>query len=715
MEKHKITGIDCANCALELERDIRKVPNAKEAKLTYATETLVLPENVDLDQVSKVLAREGAAFAEIPNNHSDHDHGHDHDHDHSAGSHKKELTLLAVSAVLFAAVMMMEANLPRWAELILYLIAASISGYTTFLRGLRNLFRFRFTIDTLMTIAMIGAFLIGEWREGAMVAILFGLNEYLEGYGMRRAQQSMKSLLSLAPETATLIIDGKEREVGIENLAVGDKVIVKAGEKIPSDARVYSGSSNVNEAAITGEAVPVKKREGDDVFGGAVNQDGTLILSITKVYKESSMAKIFALVEEAQSQQTPLELAIDKFARFYTPVILVLAMLVMLVPGAITGDWNLWVYQGLAILIIGCPCALVLSSPIALMAGLTRSAKIGVLVKSGVFLEQLAKLDEVVMDKTGTLTKGELSVVSTWLAPADPTINVFEIVRKMEGESHHPLALALITEAEKQGANNTLADGSVRTIAGKGLEMTTEDTSYFLGNNRLFEEATWSIDAKHAYDLMLKEGMTVAILGTKTDILAIFGIRDQLREEAKETVAALKRSGVKQVTMLTGDNAESAQLMAEKAGLYQFKANLLPEDKVAYIKEAKEKRLVAMVGDGINDSPALATAQVGIAMGQGSDSAIEVADVVLMQSHLKRLPFVVDIGHKVQRVIHWNIGIALGLKIIALLLTIPGWLTLWFAILSDMGATVLVTLISLTLLIPSKAEKELLVGKKVEE
>ncbi|EUJ40014.1 heavy metal translocating P-type ATPase [Brochothrix campestris] len=694
MTKHQLTGLDCANCARELELEIRRLDHGETANINYAAQTLTIADTVDLTAVKRILATEGAQLAAQT------------DAMKQRQQQRRELLVLISAALIFVATLSFQQHLLSGFVFSLYVAAAAISGYTTFIRGLKNLLVWRFTIDTLMTIAMIGAFSIGEWREGALVAILFGINEYLEGFGMRRARQSMNSLLQLAPETATLYNDGDEQVVGLESLKIDDVVIVKAGEKMPTDGVVLTGYCHMNEAAITGEALPVKKTAGVPVYGGAVNQDGTLVVRVTKRYEESAIARIFALVAEAQSQQTPLELAIDKFAKIYTPLILVLAILVVIIPSLITGEWQSWLYQGLAVLIIGCPCALVLSSPIALMAGITRSAKSGVLVKSGVFLEQLAKIQEVVMDKTGTLTKGELEVNATWIAENANKAKLYGLVVKMEGESKHPLAKALLTAASQELTTEITA-GSVTTLAGKGLRLEVATTHYFLGNKRLFTPEHWSTTSERAYEAMLADGMTVAILGDETTVLAIFGIRDQLREEASETITALQKNGVKRLTMLTGDNEQSAALMSAEAGLTDYHANLLPEDKVSYIKTAKTTHTVAMIGDGINDAPALATADIGIAMGQGSDAAIEVADVVLMQNHLKRLPIVQGIAHQVQRVIYFNIGIALSLKLIALLLTIPGWLTLWFAILADMGATVIVTLLSLSLLIPGAEEKTL--------
>ncbi|GAA0138143.1 heavy metal translocating P-type ATPase [Paenibacillus sp. YSY-4.3] len=589
----------------------------------------------------------------------------------------------------------------------MYLSSIALSGYSTFIRGLRNLSRLKFNMDTLMTVAMVGAVLIGEWKEATLVAILFGLNELLEGYGMSRARKSMEALLSAAPKQAVLITDDGETTVAITSLRIGDLVLVRAGEKIPSDGTIVEGHSAVNEAAITGESIPVAKEPGHSVFGGSVNTDGLLKIRIDKAYEDSSLARIMHLVQEAQDTKTPTELFIDKFAKYYTPAIMIIAALVVLVPPLLLGQpWMKWVYEGLAILIVGCPCALVLSSPIALVSGMTRCARNGVLVKGGVHLEQLGKIDAVAFDKTGTLTVGRPSVMKEVVYDGQ---RFHRISAAMEAGSLHPLAEAIVRQAEEQGISSAVLPqtSELMTIPGVGLSATIEGIRYWAGSEEVLDKI--SLEGQPRQQILddlnqLKAaGFTVVVIADPTQVLGLYGLADELRQESPDVIAELHRSGIAHTVMLTGDHAESARTIASRVGVTDWAAGLLPEQKVEKVRELSANWKVAMVGDGINDAPALAASSLGIAMGKGTDTAVETADIVLMQDHLGKLPGAIRVARQASRIITWNIGISLALKLIALLLTIPGWLTLWIAVMSDMGATIVVTLLGLTVLLGKDA------------
>lgn len=549
-----------------------------------------------------------------------------------------------------------------------------------------------------MTIALIGAFGIGEWKEGTLVAILFGVNEYLEGLGMEKARKSMETLLKVAPKEAILVTEQEEKVIQIADLQAGDIVLVKSGAKIPSDGIVEFGKSSVNEAAITGESMPVEKEIGETVFGGSINNEGLLKVKITRAYEDSSLAKILHLVEEAQETKTPTEQFINRFARYYTPLIMVVAAIVMLVPPLFGGDWGTWFYQGLAVLIVGCPCALIISSPIAIISGIARNARNGILIKGGVFLEQLGKIETIAFDKTGTLTKGEPYVEK--MIAYDET-QFLQIAGSIEKTSSHPLAKAVMKKVEKRSV--LLVDPSeVNTITGQGVEAVLNGKRYWLGNEAIIRPNAFTTEVHSDIEDLKNGGYTLVALSDENHVLGLFGIADEIRPESKNIVNELYKAGVKRTVMLTGDHQKTAEKVAAATGLTDYYAGLLPDMKVEKIKELTRSGKTAMVGDGINDAPALATADLGIAMGKGTDSAIETADVVLMQDHLGKLPIAIKIAKKVNAIIKLNISIALGLKIIALLLTIPGLLTLWIAILSDMGATVLVTLISLTVLLEKR-------------
>lgn len=733
METYRIKGLSCANCARELEEEIQKLEHGEGATLNFNSGKLRVSKNVSMTSVERILRKDGASLErqdheghnhqhghhhEAGHNHShghdhshdnshshSHDHGHDHRHDHSHGSSKLIQFLLAAAFVLFGLAVLLGDQIPSGIAIGLYLVAIAISGYSTFIKGLKNLLRFKFNIDTLMTIALIGAIAIGEWKEATLVAILFGVNELLEGLGMEKARRSMETLLQVAPKQATRIENGSETVIAISSLRVNDIVLVRSGEKIPSDGTIVDGRSSVNEAAITGEALPVDKSVDDKVFGGSINNEGVLKVRIDKAYEDSSLARILHLVEEAQETKTPTELFINRFAKYYTPLIIVVAILVMLAPPLLWGgDWGAWFYQGLAVLIVGCPCALILSSPIAIVAGITRNARNGILVKGGVFLEQLGHIDTLAFDKTGTLTKGEPHVEKTVVLDES---RFYHVAAAMEKSSSHPLAKAIMKEVTLHGISSAHDPEEIQTISGQGITARIGGVKYQLGNEKSISHLQISASIQQQIDHMKQNGLTLVVIADSEAILGMFGIADEIRPESKQVIAALHRSGIRHTVMLTGDHERTAQKVAGAVGVTEYYAGLLPEDKVDRVKQLANQGTVAMIGDGINDAPALASAQLGIAMGKGTDSAIETADIVLMQDHLGKLPEAVSIARRVNRVIRLNITLALGLKIIALLLTIPGWLTLWIAILSDMGATIIVSLLSLTVLLQRKKTSKL--------
>ncbi|MFD0619377.1 heavy metal translocating P-type ATPase [Paenibacillus sp. GCM10027629] len=734
-QQFRIRGLSCVNCTREMEEEIRKLEHGAEATLSYNTGKLTVNSNIALDQVEQILRRDGARMEPLHSsshiepkehddhehhhqhhahedgedhqhpghapNHKGHDHGHDHahDHDHSHAGGQRLPIILITSTLLFGISAIWGSAMGNAVSIGMYLIAIVLSGYSTFMQGARNLLRLKFNIDTLMTIALIGAIAIGEWKEATLVAILFGLNEWLEGLGMEKARRSMEALLQVAPKQATRIRDGVESIIPIAALQVSDIVLVRSGEKIPSDGTIMEGHSSVNEAAITGESLPVDKRVGESVFGGSINNEGVLKVRIDKAYADSSLSRILHLVEEAQETKTPTELFINQFSTYYTPAVIVIAILVMLVPPLFLGaSWGAWFYQGLAVLIVGCPCALILSSPIAIVSGITRNARNGILIKGGVHLEQLGKVDTLAFDKTGTLTKGEPHVERTITYNHE---RFYPVAAAIEKSSSHPLAKAIMKKIADADIEMQEPD-SIQTVPGQGIVAMIEGTRYRVGNERSLTDFDIPSTAQKDIESLKQEGLTLVLIADDDHILGMFGIADEIRPESAQVIDELHRLGIRRTVMLTGDHERTASKVATAVGVREVYSGLMPEDKVAQVRTLAAQGTVAMIGDGINDAPALASAQLGIAMGKGTDSAIEVADLVLMQDHLGKLPEAVRIARRVNHVIRTNIIFALGLKIIALLLTIPGWLTLWFAILSDMGATIIVTLLSLTILIQKK-------------
>lgn len=582
-----------------------------------------------------------------------------------------------------------------------YAAAIIIGGYTLFLKGFKNLARLNFDMSTLMTIAIIGAAIIGEWGEGAMVVILFAISEALERFSMEKARQSIESLMDIAPKEALIKRDNEEMRIHVDDIQIGDIMIVKPGEKLAMDGVVLKGTSSLNQAAITGESVPAVKTAGDEVFAGTLNEEGLLEVKVTKHAEDTTIAKIIHLVEEAQAEKAPSQQFVDKFARYYTPAIIVLALLIAVVPPLFGGDWNEWIYQGLAALVVGCPCALVVSTPVAVVTAVGNAARNGVLIKGGIHLEETGALKSIAFDKTGTLTKGVPAVTDIITIKGDER-QLLQITAAIEKGSQHPLASAIMKKAEEMGTDFTGLDTEEFTsITGKGIKAAVNGVLYYAGSPNLFEELHSGMEStiqKQIADLQT-QGKTVMILGTASEILLLIAVADEIREHSKTVISKLNDMGIKTV-MLTGDNHRTALEIGKQAGVSEIKADLLPQDKLAVIKELRAgHQSVAMVGDGVNDAPALAAASVGVAMGgAGTDTALETADIALMSDDLSKLPYTIKLSQKALRIIKQNITFSLGIKALALLLVVPGWLTLWIAIFADMGATLLVTLNSLRLL-----------------
>lgn len=542
--------------------------------------------------------------------------------------------------------------------------------------------------------------------EVAVVVILFAISEALERFSMDRARKSIQSLMDIAPNEALIKRNGQELTVHVGDIVVGDVMIVKPGQKIAMDGIVVRGHSSVNQAAITGESVPVEKAVDDEVFAGTLNEEGLLEIEVTKLVEDTTISKIIHLVEEAQGERAPAQAFVDKFAKYYTPIIMVVAAFVAIIPPVVTGgNWSTWVYQGLAVLVVGCPCALVISTPISIVSAIGNAAKKGVLVKGGVYLEEMASLKAIAFDKTGTLTKG--APVVTDFALLNPQLDqrqLFAIVAALENRSQHPLASAIVAKAEdEQLPYHDYPVENVTALTGKGITGIVNGKTYYVGSPKLFQERLPTRDitlfAQNIQSLQ-QQGKTAMLVGTETELLAIVAVADEVRPSSKEVIRKLHEAGIAKTVMLTGDNKRTAHAIGQAIGVADIQAELLPEDKLRFIKQWQKKHgNVAMVGDGVNDAPALAAATVGIAMGKaGTDTALETADIALMGDDLKKLPFTVKLSRKTLNIIKANIAFAIVIKLAALLLVVPGWLTLWIAILSDMGATLLVALNSMRLI-----------------
>ena len=582
-----------------------------------------------------------------------------------------------------------------------YGVAIVIGGYTLFMKGLKNLSRLKFDMNTLMTIAIIGAALIGEWGEGATVVILFAISEALERYSMDKARQSIESLVDIAPREALIRRGNEEMVIPVEDIVVGDIMIVKPSQKLAMDGFVVKGTSTLNQAAITGESVPVMKSVDEEVFAGTLNEEGLLEVQVTKKVEDTTLSKIIHLVEEAQAERAPSQAFVDKFAKYYTPVIVLLALFIAVIPPLFGGDWSEWIYQGLAVLVVGCPCALVVSTPVAVVTAIGNAAKNGVLIKGGIYLEETGHLKAIAFDKTGTLTKG-VPAVTDILTFSGEQNELLLITAAIEKGSQHPLASAIIRKAEESGLKfNDVSVEEFHSITGKGVKAKVNNQMYYVGSPNLFEKLHGSIpkDRKEKITELQIQGKTVMVLGTETEILSFIAVADEMRESSKEVISKLNGMGIETV-MLTGDNERTAAAIGKRVGVSDIRADLLPEDKLNFIKELRGKhQSVAMVGDGVNDAPALAASTVGVAMGgAGTDTALETADIALMSDDLSKLPYTIKLSRRALMIIKQNITFSLAIKLVALLLVVPGWLTLWIAIFADMGATLIVTLNSLRLL-----------------
>lgn len=595
-----------------------------------------------------------------------------------------------------------EGSLPA---IISFIGAILVGGYSLFKIGMKNLFKLDFDMRALMTVAIIGAAIIGEWSEGAVVVILFAISEVLERYSMDKARASIHSLMDIAPKEALVRRNEREFLVNVNEIEIGDIMIVKPGEKIAMDGDVVAGFSSVNQAAITGESVPADKNPGDEVFAGTLNGEGLIEVKITKLVADTTIAKIIHLVEEAQAEKAPSQAFVDRFAKYYTPVIILVAFLVAILPPLLFGaNWGEWIYQGLAVLVVGCPCALVISTPVSIVTAIGNAAKNGVLIKGGVYLEEMGMLKAIAFDKTGTLTKGIPAVTDYKVLSSYDHNELLSVIAALENKSEHPLAASIVRKAESD--NITFKDTVIEeftSVTGKGIKGTVDRVTYFIGSPKYLDGiiSTGIPSNINAEISMLQdEGKTVMAVGTASEMLALIAVADEVRESSREVISRLHELGIEKTIMLTGDNSGTAEAIGREAGVSEIESELLPEDKLSFIKELQNKyRKVAMVGDGINDAPALAAATIGVAMaGAGTDTALETADIALMADDLKKLPFTIKLSRQTLRIIKQNITFAIGVKLLALLLVIPGWLTLWIAIFADMGATLIVTLNGLRLL-----------------
>lgn len=688
-KEYRLENLSCANCAMKFEKNIKSLPTVQEATVNFGASKVSIIGDVSVGDIEKAGAFDGIKVVPVKQRKIE--------KTPFFKRHENVVTMISFVFLIGGIIASFVYEESHPAALSLFVLSILIGGFELFKGGLINLSHFYFDMKTLMTIAIIGAAIIGEWREGAVVVFLFAVSEALEAYSMNKARQSISELMDIAPPTATVRRSNELIELDTEFIQIGDVLVVKPGQKIAMDGIVLKGSSTVNQASITGESVPVVKKKGEEVFAGTLNEEGSLEIQVTKRVEDTTIAKIIHLVEEAQAEKAPSQRFVDKFAKYYTPAIIGIAFLVAIIPPLLGADWQTWIYQGLAVLVVGCPCALVVSTPVAIVTAIGNAAKQGVLIKGGIHLEEIGRIEAIAFDKTGTLTKGYPEV--TYVEAASEKDFIRNIM-SIEAYSQHPLAQAIVQYGAKEHIHPIEVE-EFQSITGKGAEAVINGIKWSVGS------VTWiktissiSEEVLQAVEKLQTEGNTVILATEEGNYRGFIAIADPIRSNSKKVLQSLKNNGIKHTVMLTGDDPKTANAIASRLGMTDVNAGLMPEQKLTAIQSLKEKYgAVAMVGDGVNDSPALAAANVGIAMGgAGTDAALETADIALMADDLEKLPYTIRLSRKALHIIKENIMFALGLKIIALLLIIPGWLTLWIAIFADMGATLLVVLNSLRLL-----------------
>lgn len=586
--------------------------------------------------------------------------------------------------------------------ILFYAAAVLVGGWFIAPKAILALRRLRADMNLLMTIAVVGAMIIGQWFEAGTVTFLFSLSLLLESWSVGRARRAIRALVNMTPPTARYISlpGGGITEIPVAEVPVGATILVRPGERIPLDGIVTKGRTSVNQAPITGESIPVAKEEGAEVLAGTINEDGAIEFKSTKPAADTTLARVIRMVEQAQSRRAPVEQWVEKFARFYTPAMIAVAVLVAVVPAVFGGQWSHWFYEALVILVIACPCALVISTPVSIVAALTAAARAGVLIKGGASLEAAGRVRAFALDKTGTLTKGLPEVQEVVPLNGHTSSELLARASALESHSEHPLAAAVLRRAQTANVEPLVAE-EFRALKGRGAEAMIEGHLSWLGSHRLLHEKGVEESEIHAHAQRMEgAGHSVVVVGSDRHVCGLISVSDSIRPEALELVRLLKAAGVRHVAMLTGDNQGTADAVGRAVGVDEVLAGMLPEDKALAIKKiAQSHGAVAMVGDGVNDAPALATAAIGIAMGAaGSGAAIETADVSLMSDDLTRLPWLVRHARRSSHIIRQNIIFALGVKAAFMALALAQVATLWMAIAADMGASLLVTFNALRLL-----------------
>jgi Zn2+/Cd2+-exporting ATPase len=727
----RVKGLDCPDCAASLESAVRELPDIEVARLNYGTGMLLVETNGDAPSVPDAIEPRVRQIVEAM--------GYELI-DEAAGPQsppqslserlwrrRRDVTTAASGTLIALALLSRLLGMPQVVGNAFYAAAIVIGGFYVAKAGWVALrVGRRLDMNALMSIAASGAMVLGEFAEGAVTIFLFAIGELLESYSADRARNAIRELMALTPDVAWVLRDGEQpAQMPLSAVRTGDRVLVRPGDRVPVDGKVLEGTSGVDQSPITGESIPVQKLIGDEVFAGTINGTGALVVETTRAPGDSTLARILRLVEEAQAAKSPSERFVDRFARIYTPIVMAVALLIALVPPALGfGALSTWVYRALVLLVISCPCALVISTPVTVVSALARAARSGVLIKGGQYLEALGGLQAVAFDKTGTMTLGKPQVIYSACdlhresddGIAESCIDCQELIARaaaVEERSEHALAQAVLQHAEELGVRNRYpAAEEVVATPGMGIEGLVAGHRISIGSHAFchrYDDVLWSDPLRETEPRELcdaiatAEAMGQTVLVIQDDCCrarCYLAVSDTLREGVSDVVAALKSSGIAHTAMLTGDNPHIAQQVAGEVGVDEVYAGLLPQDKVELVAALRERfGGVAMIGDGVNDAPAMAKASVGIAMGvAGSDVALETADIALMSDDLSKLPWVIRLSRQTLRIVRTNIALSLGIKALFLALAIAGVATLWMAVLADMGTSLLVSLNGLRML-----------------
>lgn len=697
----RIEGMDCPDEVELLERALKPLPGVRSVEANILASRISIIHDPATDTRELIAAIAPTGLKALPADEESREEAT------KKGQRARWLSVGASGACTAAGLLLGWLHLaPEAVQIGCYLAAILAGGWLIFPKALMAARQLRLDMNVLMTVAIAGAVLIGQWSEAGAVVFLFALAEMLEAFSVQRARQAIRALMQLTPATALVLRGGEVREEPVHKVAPGTMIAVKSGQRVPLDGEISCGVSTINQAPITGESMPVEKTVGDPVFAGTINGAGALEVRVTQPASDTMLARIIHLVEEAQTQKAPAQRFVDTFAAYYTPAVFALAVLVALAPPLLAGGvWSVWIYRALVLLVIACPCALVISTPVSIVSGLTAMARRGVLIKGGVSLEAVGKLRALAVDKTGTITEGQPRVVRILPVAAPDEATVLRCAAALDSHSEHPLARAVIEAARERGITFPRSE-AYQARPGRGAEGALDGVRYFVGNHRFAHElGVCSPELERQLEEIEAETLSVTMVGRLPgdgdpgEVLGVLAIGDTVRADAAEALRALHAAGLEKVVMLSGDNQRTVDAIARRAGIDEARGDLLPEQKLERVHDLLDRYgSVGMIGDGVNDAPAMAAASVGIAMGAGTDTALEAADMTLMTNDLGKVAEAIHLGRRTVRIIQFNIAFSLAIKALFLLLALFGYTSLWLAIAADTGATLLVVMNSLRLL-----------------